>query len=63
MLEAAGLPVAVNPEVKLAAIARRRGWSIENWGRTPGGPRRMLAMATLQPGIRTVDAGQERVAR
>ncbi|MGD0083570.1 MAG: HAD-IB family phosphatase [Acidimicrobiales bacterium] len=63
MLEAAGLPVAVNPEVKLAAIARRRGWSIENWGRTPGGPRRMLAMATLQPGIRTVDTGQERVAR
>jgi len=62
MLEAAGLPVAVNPEAKLAAIARRRGWSIENWGRTPGGPRRLLAMASLQPGIRTVGAGRETVA-
>ena len=26
MLEAAGCPVAVNPEAKLAAIARKRGW-------------------------------------
>lgn len=56
MLEAAGLPVAVNPEAKLAAIARRRGWSIENWARTPGGPRRILATATLLPGSRTVGA-------
>jgi HAD superfamily phosphoserine phosphatase-like hydrolase len=56
MLEAAGLPVAVNPEAKLAAIARRRGWSIENWSRTPGGPRRILATATLQPGSRTMGA-------
>jgi len=63
MLEAAGLPVAVNPEAKLAALARRRGWSIENWGRTPGGPRRVLATATLRPGIRTSGAGQEPVAR
>jgi alcohol-forming fatty acyl-CoA reductase len=57
MLEAAGLPVAVNPEPKLAAIARRRGWSIENWTRTPGGPRRVLATATMHPGFRTVGAG------
>jgi HAD superfamily phosphoserine phosphatase-like hydrolase len=57
MLEAAGLPVAVNPETKLAAIARRRGWSIENWSRTPGGPRRLLATATMHPGFRTVGAG------
>src|SRR5208283_1870247 len=38
MLEAAGHPVAVNPETKLAAIARRRGWYIEQWSKTPGGP-------------------------
>jgi len=53
MLEAAGLPVAVNPEPKLAAIARRRGWSIEHWTRTPGGPRRILATATMHPGLRS----------
>jgi HAD superfamily phosphoserine phosphatase-like hydrolase len=54
MLEAAGLPVAVNPEAKLAAVARRRGWPIEQWAKTPGGPKRLLAMAGLRPGIRTV---------
>jgi HAD superfamily phosphoserine phosphatase-like hydrolase len=60
MLEAAGLPVAVNPEAKLAAIARRRGWSIEHWSKTPGGPRRILATSTLHPGFRTVGAGRSR---
>jgi fatty acyl-CoA reductase len=53
MLEAAGLPVAVNPEAKLAAIARRRGWPIEHWARTRGGPFRPLAVATLRPGVRS----------
>jgi len=53
MLEAAGLPVAVNPEAKLAAIARRRGWPIEQWGTTKGGPSRMLAVAGLRPGLRS----------
>jgi len=53
MLEAAGFPVAVNPEAKLAAIARRRGWLIEHWERAAGGPRRTLAVATLQPGVQT----------
>jgi len=42
MLEAAGHPVAVNPETKLAAIARKRGWHIEDWPKTPGGPRPLL---------------------
>jgi len=42
MLEAAGHPVAVNPETRLAAIARRRGWHIEHWPRSPGGPRPLL---------------------
>jgi HAD superfamily hydrolase (TIGR01490 family) len=42
MLEAAGHPVAVNPETKLAAIARKRGWHVEHWARAEGGPRRLL---------------------
>ena len=42
MLEAAGHPVAVNPEPKLATIARRRGWHVENWSRAPGAPRPLL---------------------
>ena len=53
MLEAAGFPVVVNPEAKLAAIARRRGWFIENWERAEGGPRRILAIATRGPGVQT----------
>jgi threonine dehydrogenase-like Zn-dependent dehydrogenase len=36
MLEAAGHPVAVNPETKLAAIARKRGWHVEHWSKAPG---------------------------
>ncbi len=39
MLEAVGHPVAVNPEVKLANIARKRGWHVEHWTRAPGGAR------------------------
>ncbi|MGA8295900.1 MAG: HAD-IB family phosphatase [Acidimicrobiales bacterium] len=53
MLEAAGIPVAVNPEPKLAAIARRRGWPIEEWSRTKGGPWVPLAIATRRRGPRT----------
>ena len=41
MMEAAGFPVAVNPETKLAAIARKRGWHVEHWPRA-GGYRRPL---------------------
>ena len=53
-----GLPVAVNPEPKLAAIARRRGWAIEHWERAAGGPRRTLAIPTSRPGAQsTVRAG------
>jgi len=53
MLEAAGLPVAVNPEPKLAAIARRRGWPIEVWERARGGPWVPLAIATRRRGSRS----------
>jgi fatty acyl-CoA reductase len=42
MLEAVGHPVAVNPEAKLAAIARKRGWHVEHWPKTAGGPRPLL---------------------
>ena len=56
MLEAAGFPVVINPEAKLAAIARRRGWFIEHWERAAGGPRRTLAIATRRPGLQTKPA-------
>jgi alcohol-forming fatty acyl-CoA reductase len=54
MLEAAGYPVAVNPEAKLAAIARRRGWHTEDWARAPGARRPLLPMGPL------VSAGEQR---
>jgi fatty acyl-CoA reductase len=63
MLEAAGYPVAVNPESKLSTIARRRGWPIEHWGRVPGGPRALLAVATRALGARTPLAGSTPVLR
>ena len=31
MLEAVGVPVAVDPDPRLRRIARRRGWAIETW--------------------------------
>jgi phosphoserine phosphatase len=53
MLEAAGHPVAVNPEPKLAAIASKRGWLVEHWPKTPGSPQRILPIPELlQPGSR-----------
>ncbi len=36
LLDAAGFPVAVNPETKLAAIARSRGWLVEHWDKAGG---------------------------
>jgi HAD superfamily hydrolase (TIGR01490 family) len=42
MLEAVGFPVAVNPETRLAAIARKRGWLVEQWAKAPGAPRPLL---------------------
>jgi alcohol-forming fatty acyl-CoA reductase len=45
MLEVVGHPVAVNPEPKLATIARKRGWHVENWSKSPGGPRPLLPLA------------------
>lgn len=45
MLEVVGFPVAVNPEPKLASLARRRGWLVEHFSRSPGGPRKLLPIA------------------
>jgi HAD superfamily hydrolase (TIGR01490 family) len=47
MLEAVGFPVAVNPETRLAAIARKRGWLVEQWSKAPGGPRPILPIGPL----------------
>ena len=47
MLEAAGVPVAVNAEAKLAAIARKRGWHTEHWAKAPGSPVRLLPIGPL----------------
>jgi HAD superfamily hydrolase (TIGR01490 family) len=34
MLELVGTPVAINPDPRLARVARRRGWRIERWDHT-----------------------------
>ena len=43
MLEAVGFPVAVNPETRLAALARKRGWLVEHLAKAPGGRRPLAA--------------------
>jgi fatty acyl-CoA reductase len=47
MLEAVGFPVAVNPEAKLAAIARRRGWHVEHWHQAEGGAQPVLPLGPI----------------
>jgi hypothetical protein len=47
MLEAVGFPVAVNPETRLAAIARKRGWLVENWEKASGAPTKVLPLGTM----------------
>ena len=47
MLEAVGFPVAVNPEARLAAIARRRGWHVEQWHKADGGARPLLPLGPM----------------
>ena len=42
MLEAVGFPVAVNPETRLAALARKRGWLVEHFSKAPGAPRALV---------------------
>jgi HAD superfamily hydrolase (TIGR01490 family) len=50
MLEAVGFPVAVNPETRLASIARKRGWLIEDFHKARGGSRRLLPIAPPRRG-------------
>ncbi|HSL58666.1 MAG TPA: HAD-IB family hydrolase, partial [Acidimicrobiales bacterium] len=45
MLDAVGFPVAVNPETRLAAIARSRGWLVENWAKAPGSTAPLVPIA------------------
>ena len=42
MLEAVGFPVAVNPETRLAALARKRGWLVEHFDKAAGSPHPFL---------------------
>src|SRR5215207_444128 len=45
MLDAVGFPVAVNPETRLAALARKRGWLVEHFDKSAGAPGHLLPMA------------------
>ncbi|HXH58658.1 HAD-IB family hydrolase [Iamia sp.] len=72
MLEAVGFPVAVNPEARLASLARKRGWLVEQWDKAPGfvpprvplskppGPRREPLRV---PGYRSPDRAARRRVR
>jgi len=37
----------VNPETRLAAVARKRGWLVEHWAKASGGPRSLLPIGGL----------------
>lgn len=49
LFEAVGFPVAVNPETRLAAIARKRGWLVEHWSKSKGSPQPLLPIGELLP--------------
>ncbi len=57
MLDAVGFPVAVNPDARLAALARRRGWLVEQWSRAAGGTDRLLPLGGLEPRSLATGAG------
>ena len=42
LLAAVGNPAAVNPDVALYRVARRRGWPVEEWPQADGTPRLLL---------------------
>tara|TARA_B100000929_G_scaffold282812_1_gene263177 strand:+ start:487 stop:2808 length:2322 start_codon:yes stop_codon:yes gene_type:complete len=50
MLEAVGFPVAVNPEIRLASIARKRGWLVEDFSKSPGVSNKILPLAPHRGG-------------
>jgi HAD superfamily hydrolase (TIGR01490 family) len=45
MLRAVGNPIAVNPDVALYRVARKRRWPIEDWRRSAGSPRVLIPEA------------------
>jgi hypothetical protein len=45
MLEAVGFPVAVNPESRLATLARKRGWLVEHWSKSDGASAPVIPLA------------------
>ncbi len=47
LFEAVGFPVAVNPETRLAAIARKRGWLVEHWGTSRGFSKPLLPIGPV----------------
>ena len=47
LFEAVGYPVAVNPETRLATIARKRGWLVEHWSKSAGAPKPFLPIGEL----------------
>ncbi len=49
LFEAVGFPVAVNPETRLATIARKRGWLVENWSKAKGAPKPLLPIGDMLP--------------
>src|SRR5207237_5528900 len=51
MLEAVGFPVAVNPETRLAPIARKRGWLVEHFRKAPASPATLLPIPALQKSV------------
>ena len=52
LLEAVSFPVAVNPDTKLAMLARRRGWLVEHFEPAPGGEHKILPVAPYLPRAR-----------
>jgi len=51
LLDAVGFPVAVNPETRLASLAIKRGWLMENWSKAEGKTDKLLPFAPL-PSLR-----------
>jgi hypothetical protein len=48
MLEVVGFPVAVNPEARLAALARKRGWLVEQFDKAGGAPRQRVPIGPMR---------------
>jgi fatty acyl-CoA reductase len=58
MLRAVGNPVAVNPDVALYRVARKRRWPIEDWKRSKGTPR-VLVPERGVPAVQRVQEGSK----